>query len=193
MLTWGCGGNGRLGLGDETNQSLPCVVQQMRARGVTGMAPAPALALHRALAHPMMRRAGTAGDPAGAGAHNAMSAVAAGASESVAQLDARVSPPAVSPIGATTLIPAVYCAAQSKTIRMVAAGAQHCIAVTYGGTVWAWGEAEMGQLGMSSAEDAYEPREVRGALFGKKVVAVACGAQHSLALTSFGETFAWGR
>ena len=66
-------------------------------------------------------------------------------------------------------------------VVQVSAGAFHGLAVTSGGTVWAWGG---GTLTSSST-----PVQVPG-LTG--VVQVAAGVSHSLALRSDGTVWAWG-
>ncbi|GLC39448.1 hypothetical protein PLESTB_001349800 [Pleodorina starrii] len=81
-------------------------------------------------------------------------------------------------------------------VTAVAAGGHHTLAITAAGEVWSWGMAGEGQLGIgepSAGEGRQvEPRLV-GALAGAGVVSVAAGDHHSLALTSRGELFSWGR
>jgi alpha-tubulin suppressor-like RCC1 family protein len=69
-----------------------------------------------------------------------------------------------------------------------------------GGTVWAWGNNENGQLGNNSTVASYTPVQVYkkdptvpagiNPLTG--VIQVAAGVQHGLALLSNGEVWAWG-
>lgn len=63
------------------------------------------------------------------------------------------------------------------------------------GDVWAFGCNDSGQLGLGEraveAKHA-EPRMVRS-LKGAKVVALAAGSAHSMALTSQGEVLSWGQ
>eukprot|EP00955_Chlamydomonas_euryale_P113658 366229-Chlamydomonas_euryale.AAC.11 len=95
-------------------------------------------------------------------------------------------------------------------IRTVAAGEHHtlCLSgmltfhvrcchptIADGGDVWSFGSNDAGQLGLGErgVEDKHaEPRMVR-ALKGAKIVGIAAGSSHSLALTSAGELLSWGQ
>ncbi len=86
-------------------------------------------------------------------------------------------------------------------IRAVAANASplglHVLALSRGGTVWAWGVDDMGQLGNNRSEvQSRVPVQVRGpggqgTLTG--VVAIAAGGKLSLALRSDGSVWSWGQ
>lgn len=81
-----------------------------------------------------------------------------------------------------------------KTILSMSAGQAHSLAVCADGTVAAWGSNSNGQLGNGTTASAATPVAVTmgGVLSGKKVIAVAAGGQHSLALCSDGTLAAWG-
>jgi alpha-tubulin suppressor-like RCC1 family protein len=81
-----------------------------------------------------------------------------------------------------------------KTVVAVAAGPQHNLALCSDGTVAAWGYNSWGQLGNGGFAQSTVPVAViqSGVLSGKTVVAVAVGANHSLALCSDGTLAAWG-
>ncbi|XP_078048631.1 regulator of chromosome condensation 1 [Augochlora pura] len=65
----------------------------------------------------------------------------------------------------------------------VAAGSAQSFAVTGSGELYAWGMGTSGQLGTGEEEDVEEPVLVKGKqLEGKKVIRVAGGGQHTLAL-----------
>lgn len=75
--------------------------------------------------------------------------------------------------------------------QRLAAGASHSLAASAdGGAVWAWGSNANGQLGDGTSAARPTPIVVPG-LAG--VVALAAGADHSLALTADGTVWAWGR
>ena len=74
-----------------------------------------------------------------------------------------------------------------------AAGDHHSLAWCSDGTVASWGSNVYGQLGNTSPTLSQVPVAVNtGALAGKKVVAVAAGGTHSLALCSDDTVAAWG-
>tara|TARA_B110000208_G_scaffold21771_1_gene27540 strand:+ start:109 stop:1068 length:960 start_codon:yes stop_codon:yes gene_type:complete len=74
----------------------------------------------------------------------------------------------------------------------VVCGADHSIAVTKDGEVYAWGSNDYGQLGFDSdKKNVNVPKKVVG-LEGHTVVQVDASHYHSAALTSEGEVFTWG-
>jgi alpha-tubulin suppressor-like RCC1 family protein len=73
----------------------------------------------------------------------------------------------------------------------VAGGESHSLALkSDGSVVWAWGYNGNGQLGDGTNTERHSNVAVTG-LTGT-VTAIACGAQHSLALKSDGTVWAWG-
>jgi alpha-tubulin suppressor-like RCC1 family protein len=75
----------------------------------------------------------------------------------------------------------------------VAAGERHTLALKADGSVWSWGFNSSGQLGDNSTTQRTLPVQVGTAgnwLTG--VVAIAAGANHSIALKSNGTVYAWG-
>lgn len=86
-----------------------------------------------------------------------------------------------------------------KTVVAIAAGDGHSLALCSDGTVVAWGLNYDGQLGdnQASGSQSRVPVAVNSAsgisaLYGKTVVAIAAGADHSVALCSDGTVAAWG-
>ncbi|MEO5912945.1 MAG: cadherin-like beta sandwich domain-containing protein [Luteolibacter sp.] len=81
-----------------------------------------------------------------------------------------------------------------RKIMALAAGSGHNLVLLSDGKVAGWGSNYTGQLGIDSTLDSWVPVEVNtaGALSGKKVVAVAAGSFHSLAVCSDGTLAAWG-
>jgi len=76
-------------------------------------------------------------------------------------------------------------------VTSIAAGWNHCLAVTEHGEVWAWGSNEYGQLGDGSVGSL---RTVPAPVWGlADVRVVAAGKQHSLAVTGDGELWSWGQ
>ncbi|XP_078383332.1 putative E3 ubiquitin-protein ligase HERC4 isoform X2 [Oculina patagonica] len=86
-------------------------------------------------------------------------------------------------------------ALETCTIRQVACGQMHTLAVTDNGLVFAWGDNTKGQLGLGNMENNAQshPRIIKKfQTAGVMVTQVACGARHSLALTTGGVLFSWG-
>ena len=79
-----------------------------------------------------------------------------------------------------------------ETIRNVVADQEHSFAVTTTGRVYSWGRNNSGQLGDNTLVDNSNPTLI---LFpaGETMRNVAAGLGHSLAVTTTGQVFAWGR
>lgn len=78
---------------------------------------------------------------------------------------------------------------QSVAIR---AGYDHVLMLGSDGNVYAWGNNDCGQLGMTTAENYLDAPTLVVGLQGKNVVALAAGKQFSLALTESGAVYAFG-
>jgi alpha-tubulin suppressor-like RCC1 family protein len=77
-----------------------------------------------------------------------------------------------------------------EPVVAVAAGYEHSLALTTSGRVMAWGWNGNGALGDDTFTSRSEPVEVKG--LGERVVAIAAGGYHSLALTQGGKVMTWG-
>ena len=83
-----------------------------------------------------------------------------------------------------------------KTIVQIAAGANHNMVLTSNGTVYAWGWNYHGQLGNNTKTNSntiVAVQTIGTPLAGKKIVKIAAGQGHSLALTDDGRVYTWGR
>eukprot|EP00882_Tetradesmus_deserticola_P032053 GHRQ01036268.1.p1 GENE.GHRQ01036268.1~~GHRQ01036268.1.p1 ORF type:complete len:372 (+),score=128.07 GHRQ01036268.1:366-1481(+) len=76
-------------------------------------------------------------------------------------------------------------------VTHVACGWRHSAAVTADGRVFTFGWSKYGQLGLGDHDDRLVPAEVSG-LAGRRVVAIAGGWRHTMALDSDGGVWAWG-
>ena len=77
----------------------------------------------------------------------------------------------------------------------VAAGGRHSLAVDTNGVVWACGDNTSGQLGVDPLVSGglKFPVVMDSALFGgAKIIAVAAGSSHSMAVTELGGVYTWG-
>ena len=84
---------------------------------------------------------------------------------------------------------------KGSKIVTVAAGGAHTMAVGVNGALWAWGLGFSGQLGLGDTNDRLVPtlvgaEEVFG---GSQVRTIACGNEHTLAVTEAGELWVWGQ
>jgi RCC1 and BTB domain-containing protein len=72
----------------------------------------------------------------------------------------------------------------------------HVVALTTGGELYTWGHNGYGQLGLGAGVTTGQgsiPRRVGGgSLSAAKIVSVACGGHHTVAVTGAGEVFSWG-
>lgn len=69
----------------------------------------------------------------------------------------------------------------------------HVLAVTGDGDLYVFGHNGYCQLGNGSTSTLQTPTLLATGFGGKKIIEVAAGSHHSLALTSEGEIYAWGQ
>lgn len=78
------------------------------------------------------------------------------------------------------------------SIQALACGGCHSVAVTKWGQLFSWGSDSFGQLGLNSGSgDQWSAKTVKN-LALSTVIQVACGQNHSLALTNDGQLYSWG-
>ncbi len=75
---------------------------------------------------------------------------------------------------------------------IVEAGARFSLELDANGVVHAWGHNATGELGDGTIDLRDAPVAVRGLPAGQRVIAIAAGASHVLALESDGSVWAWG-
>jgi alpha-tubulin suppressor-like RCC1 family protein len=74
-------------------------------------------------------------------------------------------------------------------VTAIAAGVGHCLALQKDGTVLAWGENVVGQVGDETLIDRFLPSKVEGI---KDAVSVGCGFYNSLVTCKDGSLWGWG-
>ncbi|CAG2167817.1 unnamed protein product [Oppiella nova] len=79
-----------------------------------------------------------------------------------------------------------------KGVKKISTGAKHVCALTSNGEVYVWGENESYQLGTGDTTASAIPLLLNFNLTNEKIVDIACGGNHSLALTDGGHVYAWG-
>ncbi|KEP62412.1 UNVERIFIED_CONTAM: regulator of chromosome condensation (RCC1) repeat-containing protein [Hammondia hammondi] len=91
-------------------------------------------------------------------------------------------------------LPTAVHALENVNITAIACGAHHTACVTSAGTLYTWGGAAFGKLGLGSTRGSQLlPKHVSGPLRNKAVVSVALGSQHSACVTTDGELYTWGQ
>ncbi|XP_062306104.1 E3 ubiquitin-protein ligase HERC2 [Osmerus eperlanus] len=78
-----------------------------------------------------------------------------------------------------------------QSVCQIECGAQFSLALTKSGVVWTWGKGDYFRLGHGTDVHVRKPQMVEG-LRGKKIIHVAVGALHCLAVTETGQVYAWG-
>jgi alpha-tubulin suppressor-like RCC1 family protein len=79
----------------------------------------------------------------------------------------------------------------TTTWSKISAGNSFIVAIQSDGTLWAWGANASGQLGTASLTFTSSPVLVSGPV-NTSWSAVACGINHSFAISTTGQLYAWG-
>jgi alpha-tubulin suppressor-like RCC1 family protein len=77
-------------------------------------------------------------------------------------------------------------------VKAIATGRRHSLALTTNGVIRAWGDNSDGQLGNGSTTDSNLPTTVNTDSLDERVIAIAAGGLHSLALLAHGRIEGWG-
>ena len=162
VWSWGKGGWGQLGHGDQQNQPLPKKVEAFAAQRV--------LAVSAGGDHNLALTADGAVWSWGEGVFGKL-----GHGDLLQR----------------HLLPKKVEAFAGRRVVALSAGGHHSLALTADGAVWSWGNSYFGQLGHGNQQNQLLPKQVE-AFAGQRVVAVSAGAAHSLALTADGALWSWG-
>ncbi|CAB3239386.1 unnamed protein product [Arctia plantaginis] len=81
----------------------------------------------------------------------------------------------------------------TKNVIQVACGAYHSIALTNNGDLYAWGANSYGQCGLGSLTSKQMVPQPITSLLGVPIALIACGSNHTFALSKSGAVFAWGK
>jgi alpha-tubulin suppressor-like RCC1 family protein len=81
----------------------------------------------------------------------------------------------------------------NTTVQQLAAGPTHVVALTTDSRIFSWGAGLA--IGDGTGIDRTVPTEtiISGTMSGKKIIAVAAGDSYSIALSSDGLVYAWGK
>jgi alpha-tubulin suppressor-like RCC1 family protein len=78
-------------------------------------------------------------------------------------------------------------------VRTVACGDVHTLAVTEAGELWTWGYGAQGRLGLNDEQDRLVPTLLTAEVFEhSKIVTVAAGGFHTMAVDKSGRLWTWG-
>lgn len=81
---------------------------------------------------------------------------------------------------------------ENKHVVHCAGGGSHSLCVVDNGTAYSWGKAEEGRLGHGDTRDRHQPEPILGVLTEHRIVQVAAGVFHSVAIADTGDFFTWG-
>lgn len=74
----------------------------------------------------------------------------------------------------------------------VSCGHEHILLLTKSGKTLSYGGGSKGQLGLEALEDVFDEPKIIEALDGIKVMQISAGGWHSLAISEYGDIYAWG-
>eukprot|EP01083_Nonionella_stella_P050631 134619_1 len=80
---------------------------------------------------------------------------------------------------------------QNKKIVSISSGNYHGAAIDKAGSVFMWGRGDEGQIGNGKKVDRFMPTKVDG-FEDERVVDIACGCHHTMALTEEDMIYCWG-
>lgn len=81
---------------------------------------------------------------------------------------------------------------RNTRITSIACSGYHNCCVSSSGVVYSWGEGLYGQLGLGIETNRCNKPTIIPNLYGKDIVSVFCGHNHSMFLSSSGKVFACG-
>jgi E3 ubiquitin-protein ligase HERC2 len=94
----------------------------------------------------------------------------------------------------THLKPKQVVSLKGEHVTCVACGSgdAQTLCTTSSGCVYSWGDGDYGKLGRGGNEGSKVPKKIES-LSGKGVIKLLCGSQFSMALTSQGHVYTWGK
>ncbi|ETO21289.1 hypothetical protein RFI_15915 [Reticulomyxa filosa] len=78
-------------------------------------------------------------------------------------------------------------------VQQISAGLYHNAVLSSNGEIYTWGCGKFGQIGNGFTADALEPVHINAQFGEDKFVTVKCGSFHTVALTSSGCVYCWGK
>ncbi|XP_019534612.2 probable E3 ubiquitin-protein ligase HERC4 isoform X2 [Aedes albopictus] len=81
----------------------------------------------------------------------------------------------------------------TKTVIQIASGQFHSLALTNSGELFSWGANGYGQLGLGTTSEKVVTPTLVKSLAGIPIAFIACGGNHSFAVSKSGAIFGWGK
>ncbi|XP_055628123.1 probable E3 ubiquitin-protein ligase HERC4 isoform X2 [Toxorhynchites rutilus septentrionalis] len=81
----------------------------------------------------------------------------------------------------------------TKHVVQIASGQFHCLALTNNGELYSWGANGYGQLGQGKTNEKIVNPTLIKSLAGIPIAFIACGGNHSFAISKSGAIFGWGK
>ncbi|XP_047528623.1 probable E3 ubiquitin-protein ligase HERC4 isoform X1 [Vanessa atalanta] len=81
----------------------------------------------------------------------------------------------------------------TKNVIQIACGFYHSIALTNNGELYAWGANTYGQCGLGTKSNKETTPQQISSLVGIPIAMIACGGNHTFALSKSGAVFGWGK
>ncbi|XP_050562405.1 probable E3 ubiquitin-protein ligase HERC3 isoform X1 [Spodoptera frugiperda] len=81
----------------------------------------------------------------------------------------------------------------TRNVIQVACGAYHSIALTNNGDLFSWGANSYGQCGLGTMTNKEMIPQAITSLLGVPIAMIACGSNHTFALSKSGAVFGWGK
>ncbi|XP_069702468.1 probable E3 ubiquitin-protein ligase HERC4 isoform X3 [Periplaneta americana] len=93
----------------------------------------------------------------------------------------------------TQLNPKMIKALATSHVIQITCGQNHCLALTQNGELYAWGCNSYGQLGLGTQSDSQQKPCLVSSLSGIPIAFIACGGNHSFAVSKSGAVYGWGK
>ncbi|XP_053673272.1 probable E3 ubiquitin-protein ligase HERC4 [Anopheles nili] len=81
----------------------------------------------------------------------------------------------------------------TKHVVQISSGQYHCLVLTNSGELYAWGSNSYGQLGIGTISEKVTVPTLIQSLAGIPIAFIACGGNHSFAVSKSGAIFGWGK
>ncbi|CAG9559714.1 unnamed protein product [Danaus chrysippus] len=81
----------------------------------------------------------------------------------------------------------------TKNVIQVACGSYHTVVLTNNGDLYAWGANSYGQCGLGNRSNKETTPQALSSILGIPIALIACGSNHTFALSQSGAVFGWGK